>query len=202
MRRFVVVVDGEVVVVVVGRWQGRCRRALEDLLHRRSPAGIAEEIRQWVPSNDLDDRDKNQSEHKYPDDHASDQRPRQPGWRQRRVRQGGDLIIFRLLRIREPEPRWKRSFRAPRSLKPACVLVTPAALVPPNRRRSFEPSGTRTTTCLTAVLVRSIDWKISTVPMVAAMEPIATPTMVPFTPNMEAMNAERTAPPAEARICR
>jgi hypothetical protein len=80
--------------------------------------------------------------------------------------------------------------------------VTPAAVVPPNRRRSFVVSGTRTTTCLTAWFVRSIDWTSSAVPVVAATEPMATPTMVPLTPKMEAITADNTAPPAEARICR
>jgi hypothetical protein len=79
--------------------------------------------------------------------------------------------------------------------------VTPVAFVPP-KRRSNVLSGTRTTTCLTALFVRSIDWKTRAVPMVAAMEPIATPTMVPFTPKMEAMTADNTAPPAEASIWR
>jgi hypothetical protein len=80
--------------------------------------------------------------------------------------------------------------------------VTPAALVPPSRLSNREPSGTRTTACFTAVRVLSIDWKSNAVPTVAATEPMATPTMVPFTPKMEAMTADRTAPPAEARICR
>jgi hypothetical protein len=80
--------------------------------------------------------------------------------------------------------------------------VTPAALVPPKRRNNFALSGTRTTTCLTALLVRSIDWKTKAVPVVAAMEPMATPTMVPFTPKIEAMTADSTAPAAEARIWR
>jgi hypothetical protein len=38
--------------------------------------------------------------------------------------------------------------------------------------------------------------------MVAAMEPIATPTIVPVTPKLDAMSAAITAPAAEARICR
>jgi hypothetical protein len=80
--------------------------------------------------------------------------------------------------------------------------VTPAAVVPPNRRSNFEVSGTRTTTCLTAWFVRSIDWNSNAVPVVAATEPMATPTMVPLTPKMEAITADNTAPPAEARICR
>ena len=78
-------------------------------------------------------------------------------------------------------------------------LVTPEVFVPPSRRTKAL-SGTRTTTCLTALLVRSIDWKTRAVPVVAAMEPIATPTMVPLTPKMEAMTADSTAPAAEAAI--
>ena len=79
------------------------------------------------------------------------------------------------------------------------ALTTPHAFVPPNRRR-MPLSGARTTACLTALFVRSIDWKTRTVPVVAAREPSATPTMVPFTPKMEAMTADNTAPAAEARI--
>ena len=36
--------------------------------------------------------------------------------------------------------------------------------------------------------------------MVAAAEPMATPTMVPLTPKVDAMTAAITAPAAEARI--
>jgi hypothetical protein len=84
---------------------------------------------------------------------------------------------------------------------PGVDSVTPAVVVPPSRR-SNELSGTRTTTCLTALFVRSIDWTTRAVPVVAAMEPMATPTMVPLTPKMDAMTADNTAPAAEARICR
>jgi hypothetical protein len=80
--------------------------------------------------------------------------------------------------------------------------VVPAASVDPRCRSSLVFSGTRTLTCLTALFVRSIDWKTSAVPVVAATEPMATPMMVPFTPNTDAMTADSTAPPAEARICR
>jgi hypothetical protein len=38
--------------------------------------------------------------------------------------------------------------------------------------------------------------------MVATMDPMATPMMVPFTPKTEAMTADNTAPAAEARIWR
>ena len=38
--------------------------------------------------------------------------------------------------------------------------------------------------------------------MVAAAEPIATPTMVPLTPKIDAMTAAITAPAVEARIWR
>jgi hypothetical protein len=84
---------------------------------------------------------------------------------------------------------------------PGVDSVTPAALVPP-RRRSNELSGALTTTCLTALRVRSIDWKARAVPVVAAMEPMATPTTVPLTPKTDATTAASTAPTAEARICR
>lgn len=43
-----------------------------------------------------------------------------------------------------------------------------------------------------------MDLATDAVPDVAATEPMATPMMVPFTPNNEAMAAARTAPPAEA----
>ena len=76
--------------------------------------------------------------------------------------------------------------------------------VPPTRRSSVEagPSGTRTTACLTASCPRSIDCDTRAVPVVAAIEPIATPTIVPVTPKLDAMSAAITAPTAEARICR
>jgi hypothetical protein len=79
--------------------------------------------------------------------------------------------------------------------------VTPAVVVPPNRR-SNEVSGALTTTCLTALFVFSMDWKTRAVPVVAAMEPIATPTIVPLTPKMDATMADSTAPTALAKICR
>jgi hypothetical protein len=79
--------------------------------------------------------------------------------------------------------------------------VTPAAPVPP-KRRSKLVSGARTTTCLTAAFVFSIDWKRIAEPVVAAIDPIATPMIVPLTPKMDAMTADSTAPPAEASICR
>ncbi len=83
-------------------------------------------------------------------------------------------------------------------------VVPPAAPVPPTRRSSVEagPSGTRTTACLTASCPRSIDCDTNAVPRVAAIEPIATPTIVPVTPKLDAMSAAITAPAAEARICR
>jgi len=84
---------------------------------------------------------------------------------------------------------------------PGVDSVMPAALVPP-RRRSNEVSGARTTTCLTALFVRSMDWKARAVPVVAAMEPRATPTIVPLTPKTDAMTADSTAPAADARIWR
>jgi hypothetical protein len=83
-------------------------------------------------------------------------------------------------------------------------VAPPAAPVPPMRRNNVEagPSGTRTTACLTASCPRSIDCATSAVPKVAAMEPMATPTIVPVTPKLDAMSAAITAPAAEARICR
>lgn len=80
----------------------------------------------------------------------------------------------------------------------------PAAPVAPIRRRRVDalPSGTRTAACLTAFCPRSIDCDTKVVPRVAAMEPIATPMIVPVTPKLDAMSAAITAPAAEARICR
>jgi hypothetical protein len=80
--------------------------------------------------------------------------------------------------------------------------TVPTALVPRSRSRSPVCSGVRTTACLTALFVRSIDSIMRAVPVVAATEPMATPTMVPLTPKTDATTAESTAPPAEARICR
>jgi hypothetical protein len=74
--------------------------------------------------------------------------------------------------------------------------------VAPSRRNNGLPveSDVRTTTWRTASCPRSIDWATSAVPIVAAADPMATPTMVPLTPNAEAISAARTAPAAEARI--
>jgi hypothetical protein len=76
------------------------------------------------------------------------------------------------------------------------------APVPPSRRNRVELSGARTATCLTTWWPRSIDCATKAVPMVAAAEPIATPTIVPFTPKTERMMAAHTAPAVEARIWR
>ena len=78
----------------------------------------------------------------------------------------------------------------------------PLAPVPPSRRNKVELSGARTATCLTTWWPRSIDWATKAVAMVAAAEPMATPTIVPFTPKTDAMTAAHTAPAVEARIWR
>ena len=78
----------------------------------------------------------------------------------------------------------------------------PLAPVPPSRRNRVELSGTRTATCLTTWWPRSIDWATKAVPMVAAAEPMATPTIVPFTPKTDKITAATTAPAVEARIWR
>ena len=67
---------------------------------------------------------------------------------------------------------------------------------------SIECRTTCTTTWRTASCPRSIDCATSAVPIVAAADPMATPTIVPLTPKTEAMTAARTAPATEARICR
>ena len=84
-----------------------------------------------------------------------------------------------------------------------CTLarVSPPTAVAPSLRRT-ESSGARTTTCLTASCPRSIDCATNAVPIVAATEPMATPTTVPLTPKADAIRAARTAPTAEARIWR
>jgi hypothetical protein len=79
--------------------------------------------------------------------------------------------------------------------------VSPPTAVAPSLRRT-ESSGARTTTCLTASWPRSMDCATNAVPMVAATDPMATPTTVPLTPKADAMRAARTAPTAEARIWR
>jgi hypothetical protein len=78
----------------------------------------------------------------------------------------------------------------------------PLAPVPPSRRNKVELSGARTATCLTTWWPRSIDWATKAVAMVAAAEPMATPTMVPFTPKTDKITAATTAPAVEARIWR
>ncbi len=84
----------------------------------------------------------------------------------------------------------------------ASASLAPAIPVDPRRRSSGDDSGVRTTTCRTASCPRSIDWATRAVPVVAAIEPMATPTIVPLTPNVDAMRAAMTAPAAEARIWR
>jgi hypothetical protein len=81
------------------------------------------------------------------------------------------------------------------------AAVSPPTAVFPSLR-STESSGARTTTCLTASCPRSSDCATSAVPIVAAAEPMATPTMVPLTPKADAITAASTAPTTEARICR
>ena len=78
----------------------------------------------------------------------------------------------------------------------------PLAPVPPSLRNKVDVSGARTATCLTAWWPRSIDCATKAVAMVAAAEPMATPTMVPLTPKTDAMTAAHTAPAVEARIWR
>lgn len=78
----------------------------------------------------------------------------------------------------------------------------PLVPVPPSLRNNVEVSGTRTATCLTAWWPRSIDCATRAVPMVAAAEPMATPTIVPLTPKVDATMAAMTAPAVEARIWR
>jgi len=82
------------------------------------------------------------------------------------------------------------------------AAASPLAPVAPSLRRRVDESGARTTTCRTASCPRSMDWATSAVPMVAAADPMATPTIVPLTPKVEAMTAAITAPPVEARIWR
>lgn len=84
----------------------------------------------------------------------------------------------------------------------ACVSVSPLAPVPPSLRNNVDVSGAFTTTCFTASWPRSIDWATKAVAMVAAADPMATPTIVPLTPKVDAMIAAITAPAVEARICR
>ena len=58
-----------------------------------------------------------------------------------------------------------------------------------------------TTTWRTRLLVRSIVLAATAVPVVAMIDPTATPIMVPFTPKKEAMTAASTAPTVDATIC-
>ena len=76
----------------------------------------------------------------------------------------------------------------------------PPVPVPPSLRSNGDDPGARTTTCLTASWPRSMDCATNAVAKVAAAEPMATPTMVPLTPKLDAMIAAMTAPAAEARI--
>ena len=78
----------------------------------------------------------------------------------------------------------------------------PLTPVPPSLRSNVDASGARTATCLTASCPRSIDCATKAVAMVAAADPMATPTMVPLTPKVDATTAAMTAPAVEARIWR
>jgi len=83
----------------------------------------------------------------------------------------------------------------------AVALVTvPVASVVPDWRRSEGRLGTLTT-CLTTSWVRSIDWTTRAVDVLATALPSATPIIVPFSPNRDAIRAEATAPAADAAIC-
>ncbi len=105
---------------------------------------------------------------------------------------------------------WTVSATSPSSgadLPMACVgadeadeAVSRLTPVPPSLRNNVELSGARTATCFTAACPRSIDCATKAVPMVAAAEPMATPTIVPLTPKLDAMTAAITAPAVEARI--
>ena len=82
------------------------------------------------------------------------------------------------------------------------VTDGPLTPVPPSLRSNVDVSGTRTATCLTASWPRSIDCATKAVAMVAAADPMATPTIVPLTPKVDATTAAMTAPAVEARIWR
>jgi len=77
----------------------------------------------------------------------------------------------------------------------------PAEPVAPSRRSNGEDSGA-CTTWRTASCPRSSDCDTRAVAVVATAAPMATPTMVPVTPKLEAMSAAITAPADEARIWR
>jgi len=77
----------------------------------------------------------------------------------------------------------------------------PAEPVAPSRRSNGEDSGV-CTTWRTASCPRSSDCDTKAVAVVATAAPMATPTMVPVTPKLEAMSAAITAPADEARIWR
>ncbi len=79
--------------------------------------------------------------------------------------------------------------------------VAPTGPVAPSRRNRGVDSGA-CTTCRTAAWPRSIDCDTSAVAVVATAAPMATPTMVPVTPKLDAMSAAITAPSDEARIWR
>ena len=107
--------------------------------------------------------------------------------------------LDRLAALGRPERRRRRSAQTTLLRR---VRVAARARRPRACGASVDDSGARTTTCLTASWPRSIDWATNAVPMVAAADPMATPTMVPLTPKIDAMIAAITAPAAEARIWR
>ncbi len=131
---------------------------------------------------------------------AGRRQPPPAPWRPRTHRPAPSRSSPRRRRRRPPSPRVSRASPSTDDVAP------PAAPVPPMRRSRVEvgplPPARARPTCLTAFCPRSIDCATSIVPKVAAIEPMATPTIVPVTPKLDAMSAAITAPAAEARICR
>jgi hypothetical protein len=82
----------------------------------------------------------------------------------------------------------------------APVTVPDGSVLGPRCRNGTGPPPF-TTTWRTALWVRSIQSPTRALALVATMLPIATPMTVPFTPKVDAITAEATAPHAEAAIC-
>lgn len=114
-------------------------------------------------------------------------------------RGSGTASMTRTLEPTPPDPRWLVS-------RPALVLrfaASPVDCVSPSRRNcSYLPRFTWVgRDWRTAVRDRSIDACTSAAAVVATALPIATPMIVPWTPNSDAIRAARTAPQTDPMSC-
>ena len=111
-----------------------------------------------------------------------------------------EAAVDAILTVSVPSPSGIRDRTTSVGADDACDCVSPLTPVPPSLRNNVAVSGAFTATCLTAWWPRSIDCATKAVAMVAAAEPMATPTIVPLTPKVEntMIRPAITAPAVEA----